>query len=49
MDAKMEMPFSRAAASSFPSQSLADADMLATQVFKNELNNFALKDLGFMG
>jgi uncharacterized protein (DUF1501 family) len=27
----------------------ADADMLATQVFKNELNNFALKDLGFMG
>ncbi|MFS2140187.1 DUF1501 domain-containing protein [Duganella sp. Dugasp56] len=27
----------------------ADADMLETQVFKNELGNFGLKDLGFMG
>ncbi|MES2259582.1 MAG: DUF1501 domain-containing protein [Pseudomonadota bacterium] len=27
----------------------ADPDMLETQVFKNELSHFALKDLGFMG
>ncbi len=27
----------------------ANAEMLDTQVFKNELNHFALKDLGFMG